>query len=235
MGDIKNVLSRRHKEGERKCAEQATKLVGKRRKTSMDWERYVDRPNDMYVNWVIPSAARKTAHYWEEDRMSYGRGVIQAQGHLQGGILDPIMGRGTRLPVSQYPTMVYESMGMNLAQCLSVYEESKRYPGNSICIFGLNTEQLGRGGAQEDFERYQNALTSYQAHIEHGIDEDFLRAENRVYRRIDTEALNNWVGNREAPRDGEPYHLLYPCCFTWRKPIGAKKGYDMRLWKHVFY
>lgn len=54
----------------------------------------------------------------------------------------------TDIPVipSVKPTMVFESMGTSSAAMENVYRESRKYKGNTVCVFGLNKKQ-GDGGA----------------------------------------------------------------------------------------
>lgn len=54
----------------------------------------------------------------------------------------------TEIPVipSEKPTMVFESMGTSNAAMENVYGESRKYKGNTVCVFGLNKKQ-GDGGA----------------------------------------------------------------------------------------
>lgn len=232
MGDMEVLFSNQHEE-EQKRAGQKKRPTEHKRENVLERERPTNHAADTYASGAISGIAQRAAHHWEEDRIPHGEGVIQAAGHVEGGDVDPKAGQGITLPVSQYPTMVYESMGTDLRQCLSVYEQSKRYPGNSICIFGLNArkpEGETTGKILEkytQYEQHQGLLPRYQANIEHGIDERFLEAEDAVIRGIDTRALDAWAAGRAGPEEGKPYHLLYPCHFTWKKPIEADKGYDM--------
>lgn len=232
MGDMEVLFSKQHEE-EQKRAGQKKRPAEHKREGALERERPTNHAVDTYASGAISGIAQRAVHHWEEGRMPHGEGVIQAAGHIEGGDVDPKAGQGIMLPVSRYPTMVYESMGTDLRQCLSVYEQSKRYPGNSICIFGLNARKPEGETTREILEKYtqyeqhQGLLSRYQANIEHGIDERFLGAEDVVIRGIDKRALDVWAAGRAGPEEGKAYHLLYPCHFTWKKPIEADKGYDM--------
>lgn len=232
MGDMEVLFSKQHEE-EQKRAGQKKKPAEHKRVGALERERPANHAADTYASGAISGIAQRAAHHWEEGRIPHGEGVIQAAGHIEGGDVDFQTGQGIMFPVSQYPTMVYESMGTDLRQCLSVYEQSKRYPGNSICIFGLNARKLEGETTREILEKYtqyeqhQGLLSRYQANIEHGIDEPFLRAEHAVIRGVNPRALDEWAAERKDLEEGKPYHLLYPCHFTWKKPIEADKGYDM--------
>jgi len=54
----------------------------------------------------------------------------------------------TEIPVipSEKPTMVFESMGVSNTVMENVYNETKKYKGNTVCVFGLN-KKLGTEGA----------------------------------------------------------------------------------------
>jgi len=69
------------------------------------------------------------------------RGVIQLAEHIHNlRELDE-----TEIPVipSVKPTMVFESMGTSDTAMENVYKETKKYKGNTVCVFGLNKKQDG--------------------------------------------------------------------------------------------
>lgn len=70
--------------------------------------------------------------------------VVQLAPHIHE--LDEL--DNTDIPVipSVKPTMVFESMGTSSDAMENVYRESRKYKGNTVCVFGLNKKQ-GSGGA----------------------------------------------------------------------------------------
>lgn len=227
---------------------------------------------DTYTPAYALGAAPRTTYYWMDNRTPCEDEVVQRQ-RINVEKIDEEAGTGVDLPKSQWPTMVYESMGTSLRQCLSVYKESQKYPGNSICIFGLNVQkeegeqggpekkqgepgkkqgkpekkqgkpgkkqgkpgkeqgELGKEQGETDYDKNRDILSRYQKDIEHGIDEKFLAAAEKN----DDSGLQKWIkpseaipgSNAEPLNIQQPYHLLYTCSFTWKKPDGSDKGYDM--------
>lgn len=159
-------------------------------------ERNTKQFADTFTPAYAFGAAPRTTYYWLDNSTPCEDEVVQRQ-HIKGGEVDQGAGTGVDLPKSEWPTMVYESMGTSLDQCLSVYKESQKYPGNSICIFGLNARK--EQGEQGEPEKGQGKK------LQKAIPETNAVSSNRQ----------------------QPYHLLYTCSFTWETPKRANKGYDM--------
>lgn len=100
-------------------------------------------------------AAKKASVGMEDVRIHYSAAppilrkasscdVVQLAPHIHE--LDEL--DNTDIPVipSVKPTMVFESMGTSSDAMENVYRESRKYKGNTVCVFGLNKKQ-GDGGA----------------------------------------------------------------------------------------
>lgn len=63
-------------------------------------------------------------------------GAAQLVSHVRLGRCDDYT--GIQLIPNAKPTIVFESMSKNVGEALSVFNETKKYSGNTICVFGLN-------------------------------------------------------------------------------------------------
>lgn len=77
--------------------------------------------------------------------------VVQLAPHIHE--LDEL--DNTDIPVipSVKPTMVFESMGTSSDAMENVYRESRKYKGNTVCVFGLNKKQGGGGALVKEPDR----------------------------------------------------------------------------------
>lgn len=64
-------------------------------------------------------------------------GIIQRKTHVQQK--EPLDFDEISLRESTKPTMVFESMGSKEEDADALYQMTKRYTGNTICVFGINT------------------------------------------------------------------------------------------------
>lgn len=93
--------------------------------------------------------------------------VVQAAGHIT---LIPGADSGVdevELPAAESPTIVFEAMGVKVSECEAVYKQTKRYPGNTICVFGLNAKPEVTNA---DFDRTRAALSAYADRYDPGDD-----------------------------------------------------------------
>lgn len=85
--------------------------------------------------------------------------VVQAAGHIRDiSHVDPGEDK-VELPDAEGPTIVFEAMGVKVSECEAVYEQTKKYPGNTICVFGLNAKPEVTNA---DFDRTRAALSAYE-------------------------------------------------------------------------
>lgn len=106
------------------------------------------------------------------------------------------------------PVMIFESMGTKMSNCEAIYRQSCAYKGNTICVFGLNTE----------------------------ADDDNLDIDLAEVKKLNDELTtqpSSIVGSAaSSTQDGTtpPYvHLLYVFRFVWKKPrsVDASEYYKM--------
>lgn len=94
------------------------------------------------------------------------------------------------------PTMFFESMGRTMRECESIYNETTKYNGNTVCVFGLNTSIA-------DFNR-----PKVQAGFNH-LDEEMKKS-------------NIW-GKNTSSSPTSPVHYVSVFPFVWRKPNKIEK------------
>lgn len=70
-------------------------------------------------------------------------GIIQRETHVQQE--KPLDSDEISLRESTKPTMVFESMGSKEEYADALYQMTKRYTGNTICVFGINTRDDALG------------------------------------------------------------------------------------------
>ncbi len=175
---------------------------------------------------IAPGAAHDTL----EERPLPAAPVLQAAGHI--AIEKDMPGiAGGPLPESDRPTIIFESMGKDLKTCKAVYDESRRYPGNTICVFGLNMRREAPRGLREapdDFDKDAGYLESCAGELARGMDDTFLTAAENERTGRAGEGLEAWRQNRRraqpAPDPAQPFHLLYTFSFTWKKPVAVKES-----------
>lgn len=98
----------------------------------------------------------------------YEAPVVQAAGHIPL-ILDADFGEDeVKLPAAKRPTIVFEAMGVSREECEAVYEQTKRYKGNTVCVFGLNAKPEV---TKADFDRTRAALSAFAGRYDQGDDE----------------------------------------------------------------
>lgn len=86
--------------------------------------------------------------------------VVQAAGRITN-ISGPFPDAGAvKLANAKIPTIVFEAMGVGGKECEAVYEQTKRYPGNTICVFGLNAKTSVK---KEDFTAAKDAVNALAA------------------------------------------------------------------------
>ena len=64
-----------------------------------------------------------------------GGGVVQLS-HIKN--VNPNTQDPPHLVQNEKPTIVFESMASNSASAQSIFDQTKQYSGNTICVFGLN-------------------------------------------------------------------------------------------------
>lgn len=108
-------------------------------------ERRIDRgsvwdfgENRGATGFAVQERLRQPRYYMEEGQ------VIQLQPNVRAA--DDFAHKDNpnfplQLPQSvNKPTMVFETMGTQMTDCNAIFEESCKYEGNTICVFGLNME-----------------------------------------------------------------------------------------------
>lgn len=75
-----------------------------------------------------------------------GGGVVQLS-HIKNVI--PNTQAAPQLVQNAKPTIVFESMASNSASAQSIFDQTKQYSGNTICVFGLNRCYTASGGDLE--------------------------------------------------------------------------------------
>lgn len=76
----------------------------------------------------------------------FGGGVVQLS-HIKNVI--PNTQAAPQLVQNAKPTIVFESMASNSASAQSIFDQTKQYSGNTICVFGLNRCYTASGGDLE--------------------------------------------------------------------------------------
>lgn len=66
--------------------------------------------------------------------------IVQAAGHITEVKEAVPISTASDLKEAEVPTIVFEAMGTTLNDCEKVYEQTRLYKGNTICVFGLNRE-----------------------------------------------------------------------------------------------
>lgn len=79
--------------------------------------------------------------------------VVQLARHLSN--VQPITTTDIPVVPSQKPTMIFESMGISDDVMNHVYDETKKYKGNTVCVFGLNKEVGSGPGLHKADDRLQ--------------------------------------------------------------------------------
>lgn len=82
-------------------------------------------------------------------------GSVAQLAHIQDSTEPVLASEDSELDVeSTKPTMVFESMSINKKDLKAIFEESKKYNGNTICVVGLNCKadkDLGELSVERDF------------------------------------------------------------------------------------
>ena len=146
--------------------------------------------------YVADSGLRQPRYYMEtgnDSQVIQLSRITSSDPVLYTDIPDP------QLPKDQdNPTMVFESMGKDPSSCISIYNQTCSYKGNTICVFGINEEI-------KDI-RQTNKIT-----------ETLMNLNNRAKKEIITlQPTYDPDGN---------CHLLYVFPFVWQKATGG--GYEM--------
>lgn len=76
-------------------------------------------------------------------------GVVQAVSHIENVTEIKLASEHIELLASTMPTIVFESMGKDMESCKAIYNESKKYSGNTICVYGLNRKDGESPGSQQ--------------------------------------------------------------------------------------
>lgn len=70
--------------------------------------------------------------------------IVQAAGHItefKGAVpISTASDHDKELKEAEVPTIVFEAMGTEFDDCKAIYEQTRLYKGNTICVFGLNRE-----------------------------------------------------------------------------------------------
>ena len=161
--------------------------------------------------------------------------VVQAQGHItleSSEASDKQKGGNQQanaisLPDAPGPTIVFEVMGVTVEDCKEVYEQTKLYKGNTICVFGLNAK-TGDATFSDQIEKLKNYQESVQqGTVQQGTVKHLLytfsfqwtptSSKNGYYtmpfveaRALVMQKAAEIVGGLQKP-DGDPiqYKLLY--------------------------
>lgn len=163
--------------------------------------------------------------------------VVQAQGHItlekkEGEDHPKTQADAISLPDTSWPTIVFEAMGVTAEDCEEVYKQTKLYEGNTICVFGLNTETKDAS----TFKNKKEALEEYQKKVDNDNDKDTVQhllytfsfqwtppsnKKDGYYRMPFVEArilvmqkAAEIVAGLQKP-DGNPDHKQYKFLYRW--------------------
>ncbi|MCH5275881.1 MAG: hypothetical protein J1E65_08570 [Lachnospiraceae bacterium] len=96
------------------------------------------------------------------------------------------------------PTMYFESMGRTMRECESIYSETTKYNGNTVCVFGLNT-------SVKDFKDKDNIQT------------EFVNLNKEMKK-------SSIFKNNTSSSSASPVHYVSVFPFVWRKPAEVEES-----------
>lgn len=196
----------------------------------MNTDQAMERQADLIGKGAVFSGSGETLTSKEAPVQLYGRPVVQAVRHVgeitqeRKTILTRPVGSSSStemnlfpsdqeeggqstqtsdfsLVESKLPTMVFESMGTTKEACFAVYKQTLNYPGNTICVFGLNQK----------------------------VDSVSIAQRNAALETIVQSVRNNFNNIAAQTDETSYYHMLCPFPFVWEKPanVNAEDQYKM--------
>lgn len=115
-----------------------------------------------------------------------------------------------------YPTIIFESMDQNFENARAIFDETKKYPGNTVCVFGLNRrlpEDISRDDKTESPPKQNNKNESV----------------NKSKKATSSEPINKSAPLTLGTIADTSSHFFRGFTFEWTKPsnVRAEQQYKM--------
>lgn len=115
-----------------------------------------------------------------------------------------------------YPTIIFESMDQNFENARAIFDETKKYPGNTVCVFGLNRrlpEDISRDDKTESPPKQNNKNESV----------------NKRKKKPSSEPINESAPLALGTIADTSSHFFRGFTFEWTKPSKVEKTEQYKM------